>query len=45
MLFGEVSSESKFEIGGAPFGEVVLIGNGNDDAFHSRRFGGDQAVE
>jgi hypothetical protein len=41
----EFEEGGKFQIGGAPFGEVKLIGGGNDDTFHAGRFGRNQAIE
>ena len=35
----------KFEVGGAPFGELGLVGDGDGDAFHAGCFGGDETVE
>jgi len=45
MTLGEVRQGWEFEIGGAPFGQGILIGDGDDDAFHPRGLGGDQAIE
>ena len=42
---GEVEQGGKFQIGGTPFGEGVLIRNGNDDALHAGRLGSDHPVE
>ena len=45
-VFGcDVEEGGQFEIGGTPFGQIILIGDRDDDAFHPRGFGGDQAVE
>jgi len=44
-MISEVEERAEPEVGGAPFGEVGLIGNGNGDAGHSGGFGGDDAVE
>ena len=45
MLFGKFEKGVEFEVGGAPFWQCVLIGDGDGDAFHAGCFGRDQPVE
>jgi hypothetical protein len=45
MFIGEVEEGGEFEVGGAPFGEMGLVVDGDGDAGHAGGFGGDDAVE
>jgi hypothetical protein len=45
MRFGELQERAELEVGGAPFGEVGQVFDGDGDAGHAGGLGGDDTVE